>query len=58
VENLAGFPRRLTMLLGSIEEKTVKSMLSQYLLNEEPEKTWVDNASDWLSSRIPLEKTD
>lgn len=56
VETIARFPKRLIMLLGEVEQKKVSSILSDYLLFEEPEKTWVDNASDWLSRRIPLEK--
>ncbi len=37
------------------EEKGSQKILSRYLLLEEPEKTWIDNASEWLSRRVPLE---
>ena len=56
-ETLLGFPRRLTLLLGKTDQEQVKKILADYLLWEEPEKTWIDNASQWLSSHIPLEKT-
>lgn len=55
VETFARFPGRLTMLLGETKEDEVKKILSDYLPLEEPEKTWIDNASEWLSRRIPLE---
>jgi len=48
--------RRLLILLGKASQKQVKQILSQYLPFEEPEKTWVDKASEWLSKKIPLEE--
>lgn len=57
-ENMAGFPGRLTFLLGETPPEQVREMLSEYLLSEEPEETWADKASQWLSQRIPLEKVD
>ena len=56
VETLIRFPRRLMMLLGKVDQKKVKEILSNYLLFEEPEKTWMDKTSDWLSHNVPLEK--
>jgi hypothetical protein len=50
------FPKRLILLLGETNEAEVKKMLSDYLSYEEPEKTWMDNAGDWLTKNIPLEK--
>lgn len=58
VENFAGFPGRLVLHLGKIDQKPVKEIVSQYLLHEKPEKTWTDKASEWLSARVPLESTD
>lgn len=58
VESPARFPRHLILLLGDIEEKRVKQLLSRHLSFEEPQKTWIDGASEWLSARVPLEKTD
>ena len=37
VETLLPFPRHLILLLGDIEEKKVKQLLSQYLLFEKPQ---------------------
>lgn len=54
-ETLFGMPRQLLMLLGETKQEQVKKILSDYLPFEEPEKTWVDNASEWLSRRVPLE---
>ncbi|MBU3957154.1 hypothetical protein KKI19_02695 [Patescibacteria group bacterium] len=56
-ETLFGMPRQLLMLLGETKEEQVKKILSDYLPFEEPEKTWVDNASEWLSRRVPLESS-
>jgi len=58
VETLVGLPRRLTMVLASQSKVKVKELLSQYLSYEVPEKTWADRSSEWLSTRIPLEKTE
>lgn len=55
VENF-GFPRALMMLLGQKTENEVKKILSEYLLQEQPEKNWLDKASSWLSQKIPLEE--
>jgi len=57
VESLVGLPRQLTLLLGEANQNQIKKTLSQHLSYEEPEKTWADNASEWLSRRVPLEKS-
>lgn len=57
LENLFSLPRQLLMLLGETKQEQVKKILSDYLPFEEPEKTWVDNASEWLSRRVPLESS-
>lgn len=57
VETQLPFPRQLIMLLGDTDQAQIKKVLSEYLLFEEPEKTWVDNAGEWLSRRVPLEKS-
>jgi len=57
VESLLRFPGRLILILGENEQDQVEKTLSQYLSYEEPEKTWVDNASEWLSRRVPLESS-
>ena len=55
IENPFSMPRQLLMLLGGTKEEQIKKILSDYLPFEEPEKTWVDNANEWLSRRVPLE---
>ena len=57
IETLFGMPRQLLMLLGEAKQEQIKKILSDYLPFEEPEKTWVDNASEWLSRRVPLESS-
>jgi len=54
VENF-GFPRVLMMLLGETDKAKVKAILSDYLPEEAPEKTWIDKASQWLTTKISLE---
>ena len=50
------FSGRLMLLVNPADEAKIKTLLSEYLLLEEPEKTWMDRAGDWLSRNIPLEK--
>ncbi|MCL5675748.1 MAG: hypothetical protein M1120_01325 [Patescibacteria group bacterium] len=51
------FPGRLIILLGSEEEKRIKEELGKYLsYRESAPITWMDNAADWLSQRVQLEK--
>jgi hypothetical protein len=58
LETVVRFPGRLTLLLGEANQEQIKKILSDYLPFEEPEKTWADNASNWLSRQIPLGKGD
>lgn len=55
IETLFGLSRRLLMLLGETKQEQVEKILSDYLLFEEPEKTWIDRSSEWVSQRVPLE---
>jgi len=55
VEQFWGMPTQLLMLLGKISEKQIKEVLEKYLIYEEPEKTVVDKASEWLAKKVPLE---
>jgi len=56
ISTVVRFPGRLTLLLGEANQEQVKKILSDYLPFEEPEKTWADNASSWLSRQVPLGK--
>jgi len=52
------FPGRIILLLNETTEEKVKEVLKPHLLYKEtPDKTWMDNAADWLSKKVPLEKT-
>lgn len=55
-DTMITFPRRLILLLNGASETKIRKILSEYLPEEEPEKTWIDKASEWLSARVPLEK--
>lgn len=58
VNTKAKFPGRLVMLMNGENEDKLKEMLLKNLTyREKAEKTWIDNASEWLSKKVPLEKT-
>ena len=51
------FGTRIIILLGVQDKALVRKLIAQYIpFREKPEKSWVDNASSWLSKKIPLEK--
>jgi hypothetical protein len=48
---------RIIILLGMQNKERVRELIAKYIpFREHPEKSWVDNASSWLSKKIPLEK--
>ncbi len=51
------FPKVLLLLLGETDKKQVQAILADHLTLEEPEATWIDKATVWLSEKISLEKT-
>lgn len=55
IETGMAFPGLLLMLIHTQDEDRIKEMLKKYLLNETPEPTFLDNASSWLSKKVPLE---
>jgi hypothetical protein len=57
IETLAGLPRHIFLMLGETKQEAIKKNLADYLPFEEPEKTWIDNASEWISRRVPLESS-
>ena len=57
IETQVGLPRRLLLLLGEAKQEEIKKILANYLPFEEPEQTWIDNASEWISRRVPLESS-
>ena len=56
IDMTVGFPGRLMMLLGQLDEKRVKQILEKYVQYEKPEETFLDRSSEWLSKKVPLEK--
>jgi hypothetical protein len=52
------FGTRMVILLGEEKQEKVREIIGKHIpFRETPEKTWVDNASSWLSSKIPLEQS-
>jgi hypothetical protein len=48
---------RITILLGSLGKENIKDIISGYIpYRDQPQKTWMDNASVWISKKIPLDK--
>lgn len=48
---------RIIILLGLQEKTSVKKFVEKHLpFRDQPDRTWVDNAANWLSKKIPLEK--
>lgn len=58
VETPTQFPGRIIMVLGQGDKSAIENHLKQYLIMEQPEPSWLDNASQWLSDKIPLESQD
>ncbi len=51
------FGSRIIILLGDQDKKRVRELIAEHIpFREKPEKSWVDNASKWLTEKIPLEK--
>lgn len=52
------FPAQLRVVISPISKEKLKDILGKYLLyNTHPQKSWVEQASDWLGRTIPLETT-
>jgi len=49
------FPGSLILLLGDGEESQIEAIISRYVIKEKPAPTWIDNASQWLQEKVPLE---
>lgn len=48
---------RIVILLGSEDRTKIRELLARFIpYREKPERSWVDNASNWLTQKIPLEK--
>lgn len=51
------FGPRILILLGAQDRTTVREIVARFIpYREHPDKTWVDNAANWITQKIPLEK--
>ena len=50
-----GFVHRLILMVGEGDEKTIKSILTKYILEQEIPPSFLDKASDWIQKKVPLE---
>ncbi|MBI4067531.1 hypothetical protein HY407_04035 [Candidatus Gottesmanbacteria bacterium] len=56
IQTRLSFPTQIRAVLQDVPPDKVKSIIGKYLMYlEKPPKNWVDNASDWLNKKIPLE---
>lgn len=51
----ARFPGRMTLVLGPVPAADMRELLSEVLLEQKPEPTFIDKAGAWLEEKIPLE---
>lgn len=57
IRTAAMFPGMLSLLLGDVEKNKVRDVLVKYIpYREVIEKTFLDNASTWLTKNFPLEQ--
>lgn len=52
------FPNRITLLLGKHTEDELRTVLSAFLIEQQPLPTFLDKAADWLQEKIPLDKDE
>jgi len=52
---VARFPWRLTLLLGSIATDDMSAVLSEVLIKQKPPLTPIEKAAEWLQEKIPLD---
>ncbi len=50
------FNFRLMILLGEKKSEEIRKILTRYLPEEKPQKTWIDKAGEWVTRQIPLEE--
>jgi hypothetical protein len=52
---VARFPNRLSLLIGSSTKEEVRDILSQVLLEERPPLTEIERLAKWLQKKVPLD---
>lgn len=55
IEAPGRIPGIVILLVGEGDKEKIDKILKTYLINQKPDPTWFDNASKWLSEKIPLE---
>jgi len=55
IEHPSEYPGKIILLLGKGKKETIDKILNEYLVEEKPEDTFVDKASQWLQDKVPLE---
>ncbi len=50
-----GLVGRITILVGKGDQAKIKEILLKYLIEDEVKPNFLDNASKWLSEKVPLE---
>ncbi|OGF99458.1 hypothetical protein A2Y99_00315 [Candidatus Gottesmanbacteria bacterium RBG_13_37_7] len=56
VQTQLALPGQIRAVLKDMDQNEVKKIMGKYLLYlDKPLKSWVDNASDWVNKKIPLE---
>ncbi len=53
--NLEKAPWHLVIVINSEEEDTIRKLMLQNVVYQEPQITWVDRLVKWLGNKIPLE---
>lgn len=52
---IARFPNRLSILLGTVNKEDMRLVLSEVLLNQEPPPTAYERAAAWLQQKLPID---
>ncbi len=55
LEQVAGWPKRVYLVLKNINLNELSEILNQYLILEKPELTSMDKFSHWIEEKFPLE---
>lgn len=53
----ARFPGRIALMLGDQKQEDLKTILSEVLLNQVPEPSFMDKASEWIEKNLPIDKS-
>jgi hypothetical protein len=51
----ARFPGRVTLMLGNVRQDIIEMMLSEILIKQKPQDTFIDKSAQWLQEKVPLD---